>query len=284
MDAHNDPLYFPHHPDFHLAFSTLDPRKHVPGDTVFVCNPPRERPWPTIHAHDPFALTCTDDDPDLDFYRTLYVAPPKMPKTKRRSVQSVLVPTFLQGSSSRPTSPDRDSFRAATPTPTTATPAKRSSRIRAHSSAASIGRWSLQVLGPPAQQQQLPPSTSTSTSTLKGAVLSPPTSPPPPISSDRDSPPPDFLLDDDPFANLTAAPVVSRASTPTPTAELPVPPTPRSPLMTVEEEEGLKETVINPISLACASSADKLVFKTACAAPRVLDAHAARGGAPAACV
>ncbi|KAJ3510698.1 hypothetical protein NMY22_g15895 [Coprinellus aureogranulatus] len=195
----NDPLYFAvnppgDHPDFPIPFSTLDSPKSrdFPPPPVFVCDPPRERllgasteAWGLgIDSR----LAIVRDDPDLDdpgFYSDIYAhyfdplprpTVEGMPAKRRLSVQSILVPTFLQGSSSTPTSPD-----------------------------AQTGSFG-------AKGDDL--------------ALSPlsPTSPTAIHTSPRDSPPPDFLLDDDPFANLTTGPTISRQPPNTPTS--PPPPLP----------------------------------------------------------
>ncbi|TCD64509.1 hypothetical protein EIP91_004005 [Steccherinum ochraceum] len=121
----------------------------------------------------------------------------------RRSLQSILIPPFLQSNSSNDSSPTQ------------------STRIRSLSAAASTTSFSI----PPAIPLAIPPSP---------APLFPTTPP-------RNSPPSD-LLDDDPFADLTAGPSVvsvapsrsrtdslSRASSVLDTPA-PHPPTPRSPL------------------------------------------------------
>ncbi|KAJ2925945.1 hypothetical protein H1R20_g11137, partial [Candolleomyces eurysporus] len=211
MDS-NVPLYFAANTQdlaFHIA---LDAPEH-PHLPLYVRDPPRER-LPASSDADVWGLgidsrlALVKEDPDIDFYTDLYT-PKQRPMTKkRRSLQQILVPNFLQGSSvSTPPSPEAPTSPAS----------KRFSRLRAHSSATVSGRWGLQQLA------ELPPPAST--------VVSP-----------SSSPPPSFLLDDDPFANLTSGPSVSRNATPVPapppppSEEIPAPETPRSPLMPTVQE------------------------------------------------
>ncbi|KAG5646519.1 hypothetical protein DXG03_003286 [Asterophora parasitica] len=116
--------------------------------------------------------------------------PVRMAK-KRRSLQSLFIPSFLTA----PLSPT--DFHTST---------SNTGRFRSHSTA------SLSTKFPNASDFFHPSSFDVDV----------------PRTSARDSPPPDFLLDDDPFANLSPAPVIqgpNASSTPTP-----APPTPRSPL------------------------------------------------------
>lgn len=115
---------------------------------------------------------------------------------KRRSLQSIFTPSFLNASPSS-TSTDSNSSSFANP---------HASRMRSFSSAAQT----------PYDYPAIQPNASKS--------LQSNTSP-------RASPPPDFLLDDDPFANLSAAPVTSQPATIVETIPAaPLEPAPRSPL------------------------------------------------------
>jgi hypothetical protein len=118
---------------------------------------------------------------------------------KRRSLQSIFTPSFLNAPPS-PTSTEFDSTYFANP---------HGARMRSFSSAEQTSYNYAAIQHDKSQSFQF-------------------------NTSPRDSPPPDFLLDDDPFANLSAAPTTSR---PSPTIEtIPVaspealPPKPRSPL------------------------------------------------------
>ncbi|KDQ62615.1 hypothetical protein JAAARDRAFT_466334 [Jaapia argillacea MUCL 33604] len=97
---------------------------------------------------------------------------------KRRSLQSILIPTFLQNPASPPQSPH----------PTTSS--RFGSRVRSLSEAARPTRPVVPAYDPH-------------------------TLPPPPTTSSCDSPPPDFLLDEDPFADLTQSPTLLAPTSPT---------------------------------------------------------------------
>ncbi|KAF8157889.1 hypothetical protein B0H34DRAFT_789018, partial [Crassisporium funariophilum] len=106
---------------------------------------------------------------------------------RRTSLQAMLVPAFLQGSLS-PTSSSFDIPPPPTPTsPSTSTSKAKSiaSRTRANTTSAGSSYY---------HYHHFTTSPGTSTSTT-------------PVTSPRSSPPPAFFLDEDPFANLTAAPI-----------------------------------------------------------------------------
>ncbi|KAF9013188.1 hypothetical protein BDQ17DRAFT_583330 [Cyathus striatus] len=199
-----------HHPHPH-------PRPH-PHGPILVRDPPRERlRGSKVEPFNSSSLTRCPGRSDCDLDSTdaysLHIghhspAQPKMTK-KRRSLQSILVPSFLQASTPpSPTSP--------TSLITPANPTGFTARMRSYSSVDS--------------------------------------------SSFYDSPPPDFLLDEDPFANLSAAPVApaahqasvspedsSRAATPTPSkpGDATTPPKPRSPL-TPPSTDTAKPAILAP--------------------------------------
>ncbi|KAF8073883.1 hypothetical protein FPV67DRAFT_1738693 [Lyophyllum atratum] len=189
---------------------------------ILVRDPPRDQlpaePGPFSESS-VYLLTSypgqVDGNPSTDLYITRPGDPPaffeepnlvsKSPQRqrvrmakKRRSLQSIFVPSFLNA----PLSPTDFSIPSIP------------SRSGSHSGTS-------QSMYPDAFDDLQPPPFNTSRN-----------------PSPRDSPPPDFLLDDDPFANLSAAPALSShqlASTPVPTS-LPIasldtlPPKPRSPL------------------------------------------------------
>ncbi|TFK33010.1 hypothetical protein BDQ12DRAFT_691702 [Crucibulum laeve] len=231
--------------------SVGEPLNAYPG-AILVRDPPRERlsgPAAELYNQDiPLLLTrcagksgniqqsfpgTADVYPFLDelsFYQEISQLASKHTRSKstkmtkkRRSLQSIFVPAFLQA----PPSPTSPSFGSVSPTSPSIPYAP---RMRSYSSAepSSSYEGSLRIRSQPSSS----------------------------VASPRDSPPPDFLLDDDPFADLTSAPIdSSRSATPTPPkpiVDAPIaqptslPPKPRSPLTPSSPEVAKLAQVASP--------------------------------------